>query len=67
MTTIEYRKTEFEKVKTIYSEFKTNIKFVKPNGNTNWLSISNDEFIKIVEFLTKSKVNKNCYGEIEFN
>ena len=67
MTTSEYRKIEFKKVKTIYNEFKTNIKFVKPNGSTHWLSISNDEFINIVELLTKSKVSKNCYGEIEFN
>ena len=67
MTTSEYRKIEFKKVKTIYSETKTKVKFIKPNGDTNWLDISNDEFINIVELLTKSKVNKNCYGEIEFN
>lgn len=67
MTTSEYRKIEFKKVKTIYSETKTKVKFIKPNGDTNWLDISNDEFINIVEFLTKSKVSKNCYGEIEFN
>ena len=67
MTTSEYRKIEFKKVKTIYTEYKTKIKLVKPNGETNWLDITNDEFINIVEFLTKSKVSKNCYGEIEFN
>ena len=67
MKTSEYRKTQFKRVKTIYSEYKTKIKFIKPNGETNWLDITNDEFMNIAELLTKSKVSKNCYGEIEFN
>ena len=67
MTTEKYRKLQFKKVKTLYCEYKTKVKFIKPNGETNWLDISNDEFINIVELLTKSKTNKNCYGEIQFN
>ena len=66
ISTKKYRKSEFKKVNTIYNEYKTCIKFVKPNGNTNWLNIDNKEFKKIVELLTGSKVVNNCYGEIEF-
>jgi hypothetical protein len=64
--TKKYRKTEFKKVNTIYNNYKTCIKIVKPNGNTNWLTIDNEEFNKIVELLTESKITSNCYGEIEF-
>ena len=67
MTTEEYRISQFKRVKTLYAETKTKVKFIKPNGETNWLDITNDEFINEVELLTKCKTNKNCYGEIEFN
>ena len=52
----KYRISQFKKVKTIFCEYKTKVKFIKPNGETNWLDISNDEFINIVELLTKSKI-----------
>jgi len=64
--TKKYRKTQFKKVKTIYCEYKTKVKFIKPNGETNHLDITNEEFKKIVELLTGSKIVNNCYGEIEF-
>ena len=40
----KYRISQFKKVKTIFCEYKTKVKFIKPNGETNWLDISNDEF-----------------------
>ena len=61
----QYRINEFNKIKTIYSEYKTAIKFVKPNGETNFLSIDNKELKKIIELLTNSKVKSNSFGEFE--
>lgn len=60
--TKNYRKSEFEKLKTTflnplfkYSEYKTKVKFVRPDGQTKWLDITNDEFDKIVGILTSQK------------
>ena len=47
----QYRINEFNKIKTIYSEYKTAIKFVKPNGETNFLSIDNKELKKIQRYI----------------
>ena len=62
-----YRKGQFDKVKTSYSDYKTKVKFIKPNGETNWMDITNNEFSQIVELLTNGKVSKNAYGEIIIN
>jgi hypothetical protein len=47
-----YRKAQFEKVATEYNEYKPKIKIIKPNGETNWLDISEEELRKIKEILT---------------
>ena len=51
--TKKYRLTQFSRVSTEHSEYKTQIKFVTPNGVTNWLDIENDEFEKIKNILIK--------------
>ena len=51
--TKNYRKAQFEKAGTEYSIFKTMIKFIKPNGETNWLDIEEREFELIKNLLTK--------------
>ena len=59
--TREYRKTELAKVATEYSEYKTRIKIIKPNGETKWLDIENDEFLAIQKILLgKSVVYKSA-------
>lgn len=51
-----YRLKEFEKVKTPYSEYKPKIKIIKPNGETNWMDITEEELLKIGAILTDSMV-----------
>ena len=53
MVTKEYRKKEFEKVGTIYHEYMPKIKVIKPNGETNWLDITERELQLIKDILTK--------------
>ena len=53
MTTKEYRKTELKKVNTQYRQYKPKIKIIKPNGETNWLDIEEEELEKIKTILTK--------------
>ncbi len=55
MKTKEYRIKEFEKVSTIYHEYIPKIKVIKPNGETNWLDISEKELQKIKKILTEGK------------
>ena len=55
MDTKQYRIREFEKVSTVYSEYKTKIKIIKPNGETNWLDIEENELEKIKKILTGGK------------
>lgn len=47
----EYRRQQFKKVETVYNEYKTKIKIIKPNGETNWLDIENFEFEAIKAML----------------
>lgn len=49
--TLNYRKLELEKVSTEYSEYKTKIKIIKPDGETKWLDIENAEFDAIRKIL----------------
>ena len=67
MNTKEYRKKEFEKIKTVYPDFsyKTKVKFIKPNGESSWLDISNKELEKIINILTDYKLDYNNFGEFE--
>lgn len=48
----KYRAKEFKKVDTIYSEFRPKLKIIKPNGETNWLDITEKELQKIKFILT---------------
>jgi len=50
--TKRYREAQFEKLAIEYSEYKPKIKIVKPNGETNWLDIEEDEFKAIKHILT---------------
>lgn len=59
--TKEYRELQFSRVKTVYSEFKPKIKIIKPDGETNWLDISEEELQKIKTVLapeTKTRYEK---------
>lgn len=49
----EYRLNEFKKISTVYSEYRPKIKIIKPNGETNWLDISETDLQKIKKILTK--------------
>jgi hypothetical protein len=49
----QYRLAEFDKVSTPYSEYKPKIKIIKPNGETNWIDIEEQELQKIKNILTK--------------
>lgn len=49
--TKKYRKSQFEKVSTVYSEYKPKIKIIKPNGETNWLDIEEKELERIKNIL----------------
>lgn len=50
--TKEYRSAQLDRVKTEYHAYKTKIKIIKPNGETNWLDIENNEFKQISAILT---------------
>ena len=60
----EYRIAQFKNISTVYIEYKTKIKFIKPNGETNWLDISNNELVKIMELLTSQTYKENHFGEL---
>ena len=49
--TRDYRKIQFKSVSTAYCEFKPKIKIIKPNGETNWLDIKEEELEKIKAIL----------------
>mgnify|MGYP003136645939 CR=1 FL=1 len=65
MKTKEYRKIEFQKISTVYNDYKTKVKFIKPNGETNFLDISNIELERIINLLTDYKLDYNNYGKFE--
>ena len=48
----DYIKAQFEKVSTKYSEYKPKIKIIKPNAETNWMDITEEELTKIKNILT---------------
>jgi len=52
--TRNYRKTQFKEVSTIYNTFKTKIKIIKPDGQTNWIDIEEEELEKIKAILLKN-------------
>ena len=53
MDTRDYRLSQFKKVSTIYHEYKPKIKIIKPNGETKWLDIEEEELQKIKGILIR--------------
>ena len=53
--TQKYRIKEFNKIETEYFEYNTKLKLIKPNGETNWIDISNEELNAIKELLTTTR------------
>lgn len=51
-STKKYRESQFNRISEVYLEFHTKIKFIKPNGETNWIDIEIEEFEKIKKILT---------------
>ena len=49
--TKDYRIDQFNKISTPYLEYLPKIKIIKPNGETNWLDITENELIKIKNIL----------------
>ena len=45
--TSTYRKQQFDKVNTEYFEYQPKIKIIKPNGETNWMDITEEELLKV--------------------
>lgn len=54
----KYRATQFDKVSTPYSEYPTKIKITKPDGETNWMDITEVELEQLRQLL--SEVCANC-------
>jgi len=51
--TREYRQHEFKRVSTEYGEYKPMIKIIKPDGETKWLNIEEEELQEIIKVLTR--------------
>lgn len=54
--TREFRRLQFEKINEPYVEYKTKVKFIKPNGETHWMDITNEELDEIKKILTERRV-----------
>ncbi len=52
--TKEYREAQLNKVATEYVDFPTKIKIIKPDGETNWLNITEKELLAIKAVLLLS-------------
>lgn len=50
--TRDYRKNQFDRL-TLESEYHTSIKLVSPDGETNYLKVTDDEVCAIRDLLTK--------------
>jgi hypothetical protein len=48
----EYRKDQLKQVATEYFEFWAKIKIIKPDGETKWMDISENELKQIKHILT---------------
>lgn len=48
-----YRQSQFEKISTVYIEYLPKIKIIKPDGETNWLDITEKELLEIKAMLTQ--------------
>ena len=51
--TWKYRLEEFKRLSTVYHEYKPKIKIIKPDGETKWLDISEEELNAIKVVLTE--------------
>ena len=49
----QYILNQFAKIDTEYSEYKPKIKIIKPNGETNWIDITETTLLKIKDILLK--------------
>lgn len=49
--TRKYRQVQFVRVSTLYQEYKPKIKIIKPDGETNWISITEAELAAICVLL----------------
>ena len=49
----DYLKAQFGRVATVYGEYQPKIKIIKPNGETNWLDISEGQLKQIKAMLLK--------------
>ncbi len=47
----EYLKRQFDRVSTQYVEYPAKVKFIKPNGETNWLNINDEQFEAIKKII----------------
>ena len=52
---MNYREEQFKKVATVYKEWKPKIKIIKPDGETNWFDITEQELQEIKEILMKGE------------
>lgn len=50
--TKEYRMRQFTRISTVFSEYQPKIKILKPDGETNWLDITEEELEQIKVILT---------------
>lgn len=51
----EYLKSEFAKVSTVYCEYKPKIKIIKPDGETNWLTITELQLEQLKDIMIDKK------------
>jgi len=55
MNTKVYRETQFDRLgNTNYSQYKTKIKIINPNGETNWINIEDVELENIKKLLLET-------------
>ena len=48
----QYRIEQFMRVATEYKEYQPKLRVIKPDGATNWISITAKELQAIIELLT---------------
>lgn len=56
--TRRYREAQFEEVATPYSEYLPKIKIIKPDGETNWIDITEAELAQIKDILVVAHTNE---------
>lgn len=64
--TAKYRRSQFTRTNTIYSEYPHKIKVIAPNGETNWMDITWGEYRELVKLLTGRELKPDTAGELQF-